>query len=312
LVTFPACRGEYIALLEGDDYWSDPNKLQQQIDVLSGDQSLSASFHNALTIINDDISTGRFFSAETATKRYTIKDVLLLPWFIPTASVVFRKKCASMRKWMGGDAAGDYALYLALGIDGDLHYMPEAMSVYRLHACGVSQSGDKDWPSKWLAGVVKMLEIFDSETSRAYQKEIAVAVDRELEHHLIGVVGAMKSIGNEEKPSDYVRRYNRAIDKRLKFLSNKDSEQFKQHPSIKSKLGECLIDCGNKFFSSGKHKLAREYYQASIQHNRGSLRTILFLFSTYAPCIRVLIAKVMGKLARSSSGLVSKNSGLIF
>jgi len=48
-----ACRGEFIALLDGDDYWTTADKLQTQVDFLEQHPDCSACFHNALTVYED-------------------------------------------------------------------------------------------------------------------------------------------------------------------------------------------------------------------------------------------------------------------
>ena len=44
---YRACQGEYIAMLEGDDYWVDPCKLQKQVDFLESHPDFSICFHDS-------------------------------------------------------------------------------------------------------------------------------------------------------------------------------------------------------------------------------------------------------------------------
>ena len=53
LATLNACRGQYIALCEGDDYWTDPTKLQKQVDFLESHPECSLCFHRVLVVYED-------------------------------------------------------------------------------------------------------------------------------------------------------------------------------------------------------------------------------------------------------------------
>src|SRR5438270_5726818 len=48
-----ACRGQYIALLDDDDYWTDVHKLQKQVDFLDSHPEFAISFHNVTVIYED-------------------------------------------------------------------------------------------------------------------------------------------------------------------------------------------------------------------------------------------------------------------
>ena len=49
--TYHACRGQYIAVLEGDDFWTSPHKLQKQVDFLDNNPDFAICFHN-MQVIN--------------------------------------------------------------------------------------------------------------------------------------------------------------------------------------------------------------------------------------------------------------------
>lgn len=52
---FPRAKGKYIALCEGDDYWTDSSKLQQQVEILENNPSLSATCHDTSLIANSSV-----------------------------------------------------------------------------------------------------------------------------------------------------------------------------------------------------------------------------------------------------------------
>jgi len=80
-------RGKYIALCEGDDYWTDPYKLQKQVDFLEKNEEISFCYHNVKTL---NVS-GRLFDAnleQSTIDYYTRHEVFDNK--IPTLSIVFR------------------------------------------------------------------------------------------------------------------------------------------------------------------------------------------------------------------------------
>jgi glycosyltransferase involved in cell wall biosynthesis len=135
--TLRACRGEYIALLEGDDYWTDPTKLQRQADFLDAHPDCALSFHRVLVL---DQASGRTrrdprFRLE---KRATLDDLLRRGNFLHTASTMFRNRdFGTPPPWFFDLKIGDFVMHAMNAAHGDIAYMPRTMGVYRVHGGGV-------------------------------------------------------------------------------------------------------------------------------------------------------------------------------
>jgi glycosyltransferase involved in cell wall biosynthesis len=131
-----ACAGEYIALLEGDDFWTDENKLQKQVDVLEQDKSIAFSFTNA-NIKNEVDATHHPDYVVLPGGFYSIKD-LLTANYPPTCSVVFRNHLFD--KFPDAYFRSPYAdwlLHILNARKGKLYYLPEKTCTYRFNPGGV-------------------------------------------------------------------------------------------------------------------------------------------------------------------------------
>lgn len=135
LDTLGRCEGEYIALLEGDDYWVDSSKLQKQIDFLDAHPDFSICFH-PVKIQTED---GVIKSDDNQTSR-DVSDIYDLARgnFMHTCSVVFRARLfesfpASFLK----STVGDYFLHMLNARYGKIKRLPDVMGVYRVHSGGV-------------------------------------------------------------------------------------------------------------------------------------------------------------------------------
>ena len=154
------CKGKYIALCEGDDYWTDPLKLQKQVDFLEANEEYSACGHTAKVLYEN---TGReelypdITENKTCTYQHTIEK-----WIMTTASIVFRNNIEVFDKMekiysYRNIISGDQILLATLGHIGDILIMHEAMSVYRKHDGGISNWGD---PKEIWKDHIYMFKIF--------------------------------------------------------------------------------------------------------------------------------------------------------
>ncbi len=135
--TIKNCSGRYIAICEGDDYWTDPNKLQKQVDFLDSHSKFSLSFHNALIVYENGNNQTIPFCDPDQKATSALPDIIKKN-FIPTASILFRKaNVESIPGWFDKIKMADWALHILNARHGKLGYLNEIMSVYRIHDNGI-------------------------------------------------------------------------------------------------------------------------------------------------------------------------------
>ncbi len=132
-----ACSGDYVALLEGDDYWLDERKLQKQVNMLGSRPDCSICFHRT-EWRNDKGGTVHVFPDFQVPQPLRLRNMLTLRNVMNTSSIMFRRNAIGQLP-PGFDSLemGDYPLQILLARSGDAAYIPEVMSVYRIHAGGV-------------------------------------------------------------------------------------------------------------------------------------------------------------------------------
>jgi len=124
-------QGKYIAVCEGDDYWTDENKLKKQIDFLEKNEDFTLTFHNVFIRNGETLRADLDYEKRLSSKNvYTIND-LSKGNFIHTLSAVFRNMEIEFPEWYFSSFLGDYPIWLWLSKKGKIKYFPEKMGVYR-------------------------------------------------------------------------------------------------------------------------------------------------------------------------------------
>jgi glycosyltransferase involved in cell wall biosynthesis len=124
------CSGEYVALCEGDDYWTDPFKLQKQVDFLKANPKYVLCFHK-VDILNKDGSIVDDFITKVPENYETKETLARLGNYIHTPSVVFRNVIKEFPLEFELSPIGDYFLYMLLVEHGKIKYLDVNMAVYR-------------------------------------------------------------------------------------------------------------------------------------------------------------------------------------
>lgn len=127
-----SARGKYIALCEGDDYWTDPLKLQKQVDCLIHNLDIVLNFSNR--IIKEE-SSGKMYVQKYRKKFYSSKD-LLGGEIIGFQTICCKKECIINYS----DVNGDIAIPYNASLHGKLYCLSDITAVYRMTGKGVATS----------------------------------------------------------------------------------------------------------------------------------------------------------------------------
>lgn len=189
--TYWACRGKYVAILEGDDYWTDRKKLQAQVDALDAHSDWVMCFHTVRCVGEGGLQPPYPFLPLSGWKEVSTFDDLLKWNFVPTCSMVFRNGIVrKFPEWYFSLAMGDWPFSIMLAQHGKLGYIARVMADYRLHAGGAWSS--KDMPFRMKAELEMyrhVRQIVDGDraaqvTERIVERTIELA-DGELELGLV-------------------------------------------------------------------------------------------------------------------------------
>lgn len=128
--TIQNCQGKYIALCEGDDYWTDNYKLQKQVDFLEANPNYVISFHK-VHVLKPDGTVLEDLITKVPENHETIEDMASFGNYIHTPSVVYRNIINEFPPEFNLSPICDYFLYMMLAQYGKVKYNQEAMGVYR-------------------------------------------------------------------------------------------------------------------------------------------------------------------------------------
>lgn len=146
-----ACKGKYIALCEGDDYWTDPLKLQKQVDLLEQNADLIACHHWQKYGVYKE---GSFFEVEAPKNGHgyyphpvaSVEHIFANQLRVKSRTILFRNVITNdfFPDWFTKVAFGDVPLTFLLGKYGDFGFIDEEMAVYRQTGKGSSTAGKKE------------------------------------------------------------------------------------------------------------------------------------------------------------------------
>lgn len=137
------CRGEYVAILEGDDRWTSPEKLSRQVALLDSRPEWIGCFHRATLFHDDGSAPPRPATPAFDRDVFGVED-LLRSCFIPFLTVMFRRRALEgIPEWAFSYAWFDWLFHIYCACQGPIGFLGEDMAAYRVHGGGNWSARDR-------------------------------------------------------------------------------------------------------------------------------------------------------------------------
>jgi glycosyltransferase involved in cell wall biosynthesis len=130
-------KGKYIALNEGDDFWCSEHKLQKQVDYMEANLNCNVCFHQVKVIKDGEPDFKGLFPGKNIRGDILLVEDLFDRNYIQTNSVMYRKSKDTFVALHKDLMPGDWFRHILHSLRGEIHLLPDIMSVYRRHAGGI-------------------------------------------------------------------------------------------------------------------------------------------------------------------------------
>lgn len=175
-----AATGRYLAIVDGDDLWSSPDKLQRQIDFLDAHPECAACFHDVAEIDAE----GRMLTASFVPPGIPVfssqQDILRIHYVAGCMALFRREALVPVPDWYEAMPIGDWPLLIHATTHGSLGYIDQVLGAYRRHSGGIWSSKADEYRGRV---AIEMLGIL-SQRSEPALAELARRQRRETTLHL--------------------------------------------------------------------------------------------------------------------------------
>ena len=131
-----ASTADYIALIDGDDFWTARDKLRKQTAFLDEHPECSMCFHNVLAYHEDETSEPFDLRPQTNSGILGQRDLLERNYVVSCSPLIRTRILQALPDWVFELELGDWAIYVLATEHGGAGYLDEIMAVYRIHPAG--------------------------------------------------------------------------------------------------------------------------------------------------------------------------------
>ncbi|AQU79305.1 glycosyl transferase family 2 [Planococcus faecalis] len=221
--------GKYIAICEGDDYWTDPYKLQKQVDYLEANTECVLSVHSAFKISDTCKRVVGKVRPSRRDRIFSINEIIEGGGeLFPTNAMVYRREVADYVPAFYFDAGfGDYPLTIHLAHHGQVHYTDQTMAVYRVDVKGA-------WSESAMSTVMKevrrneevasLLDAINGDTNFQYNETIVQTKKKNMFYLLLRQQEFKKAFGREYAAfylrKEFITRIYKKVSKTMHYSKN--------------------------------------------------------------------------------------------
>jgi glycosyltransferase involved in cell wall biosynthesis len=130
--------GDYVAILEGDDYWASPHRLQTHVAFLEAHPDFAACANHTIKVYEDGSEEPHLVQPPPPREVHDIHDLIMISSFFHCSSLTFRNVFrGKVPRYLRNPLSCDIFIAIAHAQFGKIRFFPEPWNVYRAHSGGV-------------------------------------------------------------------------------------------------------------------------------------------------------------------------------